>query len=176
MIELEIFPTKNVDNIFKLIRENPLLNEYAPNLPTYFVNGKNITDKLIWVDALQGNTKRDVSFQTLISNYLPKRIGIDAYEIEEFCDAYDILSEFNIDILTIEKFKKVNYYFKINIPLLGSRESSISITIAIVIAQLTEGLISVSNGDIPNINGKLLYTSVDFQKICLENEYLKIVQ
>ncbi len=101
MIELEIFPTKNVDNIFKLIRENSLLNEYAPNLPVYFVNGKNITDKLVWEDISQGHIKRDVSFQTLISNYLPKRIGIDAYEIEEFCDAYDILEEFNVDVLII---------------------------------------------------------------------------
>lgn len=176
MIELEIFPTKNVDNIFKLIRENPLLNEYAPNLPTYFVNGKHITDKLVWIENFDSNGRYKVSFQTLISNYLPKRIGIDAYEIEEFCDAYDILEEFKVNTLIIEKFKSVNYYYSINIPLLGSRESSISITIAIIIAQLTEGLISVSNGDIPNINGNILYTSVDFQKLCLENKYLKIIE
>lgn len=176
MIELEIFPTKEVNNIFSKVKEDSLFNNYILNIPVHFANGKDITNGLIWRNDVTSNSTRKVSFQVLISSYLPKVIGINAFEIEDFISAHEILEEFGVEGLTAMKFQKVNYYFGINIPLLGSRESSIAIAISVVIAKLTDGLIHISNGNIPGFDANKLYSWKDFLDKSIMYELLKEIK
>lgn len=167
-MELEIYPKHNVENIFQKVREHFIIEKYCGQMAVYFASGRILTDGLLW----DLENSRNISTHNLISQQLNHSIWIDAFEIEDFFSASEIVSEFEIDQEFIEKFQMVNYYVVVRIPPFPSRESSVAIAISIAIAELSEGVINASRGVYFEMDKKRLYSPKEFEKVCLDRKYL----